>query len=300
MNCGDCSLGSVVAFALASRHPGPYRTSLALCHAIALLTFVASTATGDLSQVDRLWSILPALYAWMVLPVVDARTTLMACLATAWSARLTYNFHRRGGYGAWPRVWRGEEDYRWGVLRSGAVGGRWLAPLADARIMAVFNAVFISLFQNYLLLYIASPSLFVWSMATGAACCHADGGGGGGGMATHAGPGRAAVPPSMPLNVVDCIASVLFVASLVGETVADNQQRAFQNGKRAWRLANLTTTTSAGLRDGGGGGGVVSSSAPHPPSSIERQYDDGFCEFFFAHGLRRGRLSRVRRAISLT
>jgi len=104
----------------------------------------------------------------------------------------------------------------------------------------------------------------------------------------------------MPLNVVDCIASVLFVASLVGETVADNQQRAFQNGKRAWRLANLTTTTSAGLRDGGGGGGVVSSSAPHPPSSIERQYDDGFCEFFFAHGLRRGRLSRVRRAISLT
>lgn len=299
MNCGDCSLRSVVAFALASRHPGPYRTSLALCHAIALLTFVASTATGDLSQVDRLWSILPALYAWMVLPVVDARTTLMACLATAWSARLTYNFHRRGGYGAWPRVWRGEEDYRWGVLRSGALGGRWLAPLADARIMAVFNAVFISLFQNYLLLYIASPSLFVWSMATGAACCHADGGGGGGGMASHSGTGRAAVPPSMPLNVVDCIASVLFVASLAGETVADNQQRAFQNGKRAWRLANLTTRTSAGLCDAGGGGGVGSSS-PHPPSSIERQYDDGFCEFFFRARPPAGAFFAGARSISLT
>jgi steroid 5-alpha reductase family enzyme len=268
-NCGDCSFGSVVAFALASRHPGPYRTSLVLCHAIAFLTFMASTATGDLSQVDRLWSILPAAYAWTV-PVVDARTTLMACLATAWSARLTYNFYRRGGYGAWPRVWRGEEDYRWGVLRSGALGGRWLALLADSRIMAVFNVVFISLFQNYLLLYIASPSLFVWSMATGAACCHVDGGGG----------GRVAVPPSTPLNVVDCIASVLFVASLVGETVADNQQRAFQNGKRVWRLANSTTRTSAGLCDAGGGGGIVSSS-PRPPSSIERQYDDGFCECFF-------------------
>jgi hypothetical protein len=165
--------------------------------------------------------------------------------------------------------------------------------------MAVFNAVFISLFQNYLLLYIASPSLFVWSMATGAACCHADGGGGGGGMASHSGTGRAAVPPSMPLNVFDCIASVLFVASLAGETVADNQQRAFQNGKRAWRLANLTTRTSAGLCDAGGGGGVVSSS-PHPPTTIERQYDDGFCEFFFRARPPAGAFFAGARAISLT
>jgi steroid 5-alpha reductase family enzyme len=219
---------------------GPHRTSLLICHAVALLTFVVSTITGDLSQVDRLWSMLPAVYAWTC--VVDARTTLAACLATAWSVRLTYNFYRRGGYGSWPRPWRGDEDYRWGTLRSGSLGGRWWTLLTNGWIMTIFNFVFISFFQNYLLLYIASPSLVAWSMAT------------------------VATPPS--LNIVDAIASVLFVVSLIGETVADNQQRAFQKGKEAWRLRNSRRTDDAGLADAG-----------DASSSVERQYEDGFCEF---------------------
>ena len=105
------------------------------------------------------------------------------------------------------------------------------------------------------------------------------GGGGVEEIPPHSGTGQALVPPSAPLNVVDCIASILFILSLIGETVADNQQCAFQNGKRAWRLANSTTRTSAGLCDAGGG--EIVGSSPRPHSSIERQYDDGFCECFF-------------------
>ena len=74
----------------------------------------------------------------------------MALLATAWGARLTYNFARRGGY-SWP-PWSGEEDYRWSYCR------QW--PVLNTRIgWLVFNIVFISLYQNLLLALMALPIL---------------------------------------------------------------------------------------------------------------------------------------------
>ena len=224
----------------------PYAHSLLLCHAFILITFTSSTITGDLSQVDRLWSILPTMYAWLC--AIDARTYLMACLSTCWSMRLTYNFYRRGGYGRFPRLWMGgEEDYRWGVLRSGMLGGRYWTLLTNDRIMMLFNLVFISSMQNYLLLYIASPSLYAYSMAT------------------------STTGTTSALNVVDYVASALFVLSLLGETISDNQQRAFQDGKRAW----------LGRKRGDTKGMYATVTKPTSVSyysSIEREYEDGFCE----------------------
>lgn len=188
----------------------PYHITAITCHAIAFITFTVSTLTGNLSQVDKLWSILPCVYAWMC--VVDSRTKLMAILSTLWSVRLTYNFYRRGGY-TWPKVWLGEEDYRWSILRQGKLGGVW-SLLTNKWVMVVFNVVFISLMQNWLLLWIATPSLVAWSAAMRAKHC------------TEQYPDFSAA-----LNAYDALASILFLTSLVIETIADNQQYKFQSKK---------------------------------------------------------------------
>jgi steroid 5-alpha reductase family enzyme len=83
-----------------------YLTTAAVC-------FVVSELTRNCSQVDKLWSIMPVVYVWYVAYAghFDTRLVLMAVVVTAWGARLTYNFARRGGYSWIP--WAGEEDYRW-------------------------------------------------------------------------------------------------------------------------------------------------------------------------------------------
>ena len=64
----------------------------------------------------------------------------MAVLVTAWGARLTFNFARKGGY-------TGMEDYRWAILR-----GR-MKPWQ----FQLFNLFFIVLYQNALLVLITPP-----------------------------------------------------------------------------------------------------------------------------------------------
>jgi steroid 5-alpha reductase family enzyme len=107
--------------------------------------WIASLITGDTSWVDRLWSILPAAYvvvfAWAA-GFADTRLNVMAILAVAWGARLTFNFARRGGYS-------GMEDYRWAVVRAGMKPWQF----------QVFNLLFIVIAQNVLLALIAMPAL---------------------------------------------------------------------------------------------------------------------------------------------
>lgn len=109
--------------------------------------WIASLVTKDTSWVDRLWSIVPVVYVWIFAGAalatgVDAtRLVIMAVLVTAWGARLTYNFARKGGY-------TGMEDYRWAVLR-----GR-MAPWQ----FQIFNLLFIVLYQNALLVLITLPA----------------------------------------------------------------------------------------------------------------------------------------------
>jgi len=125
---------------------------LAVYLAAALLCFVVSTISGNHSQVDKLWSLIPIVYVWIVAvhSGFEPRLVLMALLVTAWGFRLTYNFSRRGGY-SW-KFWNGEEDYRWAVLRTKPeLSAQWRWTL--------FNLLFISLYQMGLILLITLPAL---------------------------------------------------------------------------------------------------------------------------------------------
>lgn len=124
---------------------------LIVAAASALFCWIASLITKDTSWVDRLWSIVPVIYVWIfaVAGITDgqdaARLVVMALLVTAWGARLTFNFARKGGYS-------GVEDYRWAILR-----GR-MSPLA----FQVFNLFFIVLYQMTLLVLITLPAWVAW------------------------------------------------------------------------------------------------------------------------------------------
>lgn len=184
------------------RAPGnPYHSTFSLCLSVSLGVFIVSTITGNYSQVDKLWSIIPFVYTWMA--VVDERTLLMAILATIWGVRLTYNFYRRGGF-AWP-PWTGDEDYRWNHLREGHL----LRILTKPIPWMLFNFFFISFYQNILLWLTVAPSLVAWSMESDPSCNR----------------------ETVPLNILDGTATILFLVFVVVETVADNQQYAFQTEK---------------------------------------------------------------------
>lgn len=160
---------------------------------VALICFVVSEITGNYSQVDKLWSLVPILYVWYAAFTagLTPRLTLMAVLVSLWGARLTFNFARRGGY-QWP-PWAGEEDYRWSVLRQTPLLSR---PWA----FRLFNLFFISLYQNTLILLFTLPIVAAWQ-----------------------GDGN--------LQAADWLLALVFVGLLVLETVADQQQYDYQTEK---------------------------------------------------------------------
>jgi steroid 5-alpha reductase family enzyme len=121
----------------------PFVVTCALSAGFAAASFAFGAATGDYSWVDRLWSLVPVLFAWLyALRAGFAAPSLAAALlVTLWGARLTRNFARRGGYS-------GSEDYRWSVLRS-----RMASPL----LWQLFNAGFICAFQLGVIALFASP-----------------------------------------------------------------------------------------------------------------------------------------------
>ena len=160
----------------------------------ALICFLVSTLTHNYSQVDKLWSLIPLVYVWMVAlrSGFEPRMVLMALLVSAWGLRLTYNFSRRGGYSL--RFWNGEEDYRWAVLRAKpefAARWRWV----------VFNLLFISLYQMGLILLITLPA--VRSMG------------------------------GSPLSWIDYVIAAVILGFILIETLADQQQWNYHKEKQA-------------------------------------------------------------------
>jgi len=116
-----------------------------ICAAASFFSWLLSVITKDYSQVDRIWSIIPAVYMWVFAGYAglhDARLDVMAVLVTLWGGRLTFNFARKGGY-------TGMEDYRWAHVRAGMKPWQF----------QIFNVLFVSLAQNVLLLLIALPAL---------------------------------------------------------------------------------------------------------------------------------------------
>jgi steroid 5-alpha reductase family enzyme len=120
-----------------------------VCAGLAAACWLVSVLTGDYSQVDRLWSLVPPLYACHFAAragFADARLDLIALLVVLWGARLTFNFARKGGYH------RNGEDYRWAELRR-RLGPVWFQ---------VLNATFVAPYQNLLLLLIVLPAYVAW------------------------------------------------------------------------------------------------------------------------------------------
>ena len=101
----------------------------------ALLCFALGEITGNNSQVDKIWSLLPIAYCWIIAVKGDMhpRLVVMAVLATIWGLRLTYNFARKGAYKL--KFWEGEEDYRWKALRA-------TPPFKNRAVWLVFDLFF--------------------------------------------------------------------------------------------------------------------------------------------------------------
>lgn len=172
---------------------------------IGLFCFIVSELTGNYSQVDKLWSLLPIGYVWYfaVQGAYHPRLVLMAILVTIWGLRLTYNFYRRGGY-SWP-LWRGEEDYRWGVLQKSPL-------LQSRRNWTLFNLGFISLYQNLLILLFTLPIAIAWQ------------------------------GNDTPLNWLDYLAAAFMLGFICMETTADNQHWRFHLEKQRLKNQNKPLT----------------------------------------------------------
>ena len=159
----------------------------------ALLCFTLGEITRNNSQVDKIWSLLPIVYCWIIAAKggMHPRLIVMAVLATLWGLRLTYNFARKGAYKL--RFWEGEEDYRWEKARA-------LPFLQNRGVWMAFDLFFISGYQNALILMLTFPALV--SMGS-----------------------------SAPFGVMDAVAAVLMFGFILYETIADEQQWAFQTKK---------------------------------------------------------------------
>lgn len=115
-------------------------------------SFIAGELSKNNSQVDKLWSILPIIYLWVVVGYsnFNPRLVIMAILVSLWGIRLTVNFAMKGAY-QW-RFWAGEEDYRWKYLRSKPeFRARWKWTL--------FDLFFICIYQHSLILLFTLPSI---------------------------------------------------------------------------------------------------------------------------------------------
>ncbi|MBE2247039.1 MAG: DUF1295 domain-containing protein [Candidatus Competibacteraceae bacterium] len=183
---------------------------------VSLLCFVVAEITRNCSQVDKLWSIMPLVYVWYIASQsgFDNRLVLMAVMVTLWGARLTFNFGRKGGY-TW-RIWAGEEDYRWEVLRKNpALKGpvRW----------GLFNLIFISFYQQGLILLFSLPALVALKSA------------------------------GTPLSIFDYIIAAVMLGFIIIETIADQQQWNFQKQKHKILQSgqNLPPPYSAGFVQSG-------------------------------------------------
>ena len=165
-----------------------------ICGSSVLYCFVVGELSRNNSQMDKLWSLLPIAYTWVIAAKgsMSPRLVIIAILVTLWGVRLTYNFARKGAYQL--KFWSGEEDYRWQVLRQKKL-------LSSRPAWAAFDFFFISLYQNALVLAICLPALVCMESAR-------------------------------DLNYVDYVAIALTLMALLIEVIADEQQMAFHTTKK--------------------------------------------------------------------
>jgi len=129
---------------------------------------------------------MPPVYAWTIVAFTEGnpRQVLIAILITIWGIRLTFNFNRKGGY-SW-KIWEGEEDYRWAVLRT-------KPGFSNPIVWFIFHLGFISIYQSYLIAGFTLPMII---------CIEEN---------------------AAELNAIDWIVAVLVLGLIAMEFVADQQ-----------------------------------------------------------------------------
>jgi len=178
---------------------------------VMVYCFVAGELTDNKSQVDKLWSIIPIAYVWIIASYGEysIRLLIMVVLVAVWGIRLTYNFSRTGAFSI--KFWEGEKDYRWQVLREKPeFQAKWKWTL--------FNLFFISGYQNILILLFTLPALVVLQFN------------------------------ETPLGLLDIIAALIMLFFIVYETIADQQQWDFQTKK--YKLINAKKPLTGDYKKG--------------------------------------------------
>ena len=173
--------------------------------------FIVGEITKNNSQVDKLWSILPIVYVWVVADYGDysPRLVLMAVLVTLWGLRLTYNFSRHGAFTI--RFWEGHEDYRWAVLRAKPeFQGKWKWTL--------FNLFFICGYQQILILLFTLPIIIALQFN------------------------------DTPLSLFDWLIALAMIFFIVFETIADQQHWNYQSEK--WKKIKNKETLEGDFKKG--------------------------------------------------
>ena len=167
-----------------------------VCGSSILYCFIVGEIANNNSQMDKLWSILPIAYTWIVAVKggFNPRLVVYAIIVTLWGIRLTINFARKGAYRL--KFWEGEEDYRWAILRKNK--------LFKSRFMwALFDLFFICIYQNVLVLAICLPAL-------------------------------ACMESTASFGVFDYIAATSATLFLLLEAIADEQQWKFHQNKKRY------------------------------------------------------------------
>jgi len=160
----------------------------------ALTCFLIGEITKNYSQIDKIWSIIPIVYVWYftIQSDFDSRMLLMSTLVSIWGVRLTLNFARRGGYSIY--FWRGEEDYRWKILRKKTP---WLKRQLN---WSLFNLFFICFYQMGLIFLFTLPILAAWTGGN-------------------------------EISFFDYLIGFLMLLFIILETISDQQQYNFQTSK---------------------------------------------------------------------
>ena len=206
-----CTLMAVPVFSYYfGTAPGPPEwaalyTLMKIAAAFTMYAFVAGELTNNNSQVDKFWSVLPIVYAWVVAAHsgFTPRLVVMSTLVTVWGLRLTVNFALKGAYSL--KFWAGEEDYRWHVLRQKPeFRPRWKWTL--------FNLFFICGYQNMLILLITLPTIIALQYG------------------------------QIPLGALDYTITGLMFGFILLETLADWQQWKFQSRKHGRIKAGMPLT----------------------------------------------------------
>jgi steroid 5-alpha reductase family enzyme len=181
------------------------------CNGIALLVWLTTVVTGNYSQMDRLWPILPMVYSWAylytsinftpdkrshdlntsIIKTSESRLIIMSCLITAWGLRMAFTFWRRGYYSY------GHEDHRWPEVQK-----RFTSKLS----LFLFNFIFMGFVQNWILFGYALPMWFLQTNKTSVST----------------------------LNILDYVMIGLYLFGYLIEAIADEQQQLFQTNKYKW------------------------------------------------------------------